>query len=313
MTLATAVQSRVAVCVATYARPDGLARLLDGLAALSGDALVRVVVVDNDAAGPQRVACEARASQFALGLRYEVEPQRGITYARNRAVAAAGADVDFIAMLDDDEVPEPNWLTALLRVQAEYDADIVAGPVIPYFPAPPSDWVRDGKFFDRPRYQTGHTLPHAHTHNVLVRRAVFDTTGRFDDRFALTGGEDLQFFRRARSLGARIVWADDASVEEWVPASRANVAWLLRRAYRGGTTLGQVDRDRSDVLIARPSRVVRGLGRVVQGTLLTPVALIAPRRHVRLVRALQLICRGAGMIAGVLGRRYEEYRVTHPV
>jgi hypothetical protein len=149
---------------------------------------------------------------------------------------------------------------------------------------------------------------------VLVRRAVFDSTGRFDDRFALTGGEDLQFFRRARSLGARIVWADEASVEEWVPASRANLRWLLNRAYRGGTTLGQVDRDRPDVFIARPMRVLRGLGRVVQGALLTPVALVALRdRHVRLVRALQLIWRGTGMITGVLGRRYEEYRVTHPV
>lgn len=314
MTLAAAVQSRVAVCVATYARPDGLARLLDGLASLQTDALLRVVVVDNDAAGPQRAACAARAHQFALGLRYEVEPQRGITYARNRCVATAGSDVDFIAMLDDDEVPEPGWLAALLKTQAEYDADIVAGPVIPYFPAPPSDWVRQGKFFDRPRYKTGHALPHAHTHNVLARRSVFETTGQFDDRFALTGGEDLQFFRRARSLGARIVWADDASVEEWVPSSRTNLGWLLRRAYRSGSTLGQVDRDRPDVLIARPSRVVRGFGRMVQGALLTPVALVAPRtRHVRLVRSLQLIWRGAGMIAGVLGGRYEEYRVTHPV
>jgi hypothetical protein len=174
--------------------------------------------------------------------------------------------------------------------------------------------VRDGRFFDRPRYETGHTLPHAHTHNVLVRRAVFDTTGRFDDRFALTGGEDLQFFRRAKANGARIVWANDASVEEWIPASRANLGWLLRRAYRSGATLGQVDRDRPDAIVARPMRVLRGFGRMVQGALVTPLALLSLRgRQVRLVRALQLIWRGAGMIAGVLGGRYEEYRVTHTV
>jgi GT2 family glycosyltransferase len=311
---AAAVQSRVAICVATYARPDGLARVLDGLSTQHVDALVRVVVVDNDAAGPSRAACEARASAFGLGLRYEVEPRRGITYARNKAVETAGADVDFIAMLDDDEVPEARWLASLLRVQAKYDADIVTGPVIPYFPEAPSDWVRDGRFFDRPRYETGHTLPHAHTHNVLVRRAVFERTGRFDDRFALTGGEDLQFFRRAKADGARIVWANDASVEEWIPASRTNLGWLLRRAYRSGGTLGQVDRDRPDVIVALPMRIVRGGGRMVQGALLLPVALLMWRdRQVRLVRALQLIWRGAGMITGVLGGRYEEYRVTHTV
>ncbi len=306
--------SRIAVCIATYARPDGLTRLLDGLAALRTSACVRVVVVDNDPAGPSRSLCEARADAFQLGLRYEVEPRRGITYARNRAVAAAGSDVDFIAMLDDDEVPEPGWLDALLKVQAKYDADVVAGPVIPYFPSMPAEWIQEGRFFDRPRYQTGHQLPHAHTHNVLVRRGVFEKTGRFDDRFALTGGEDLQFFRRAKADGARIVFANDAAVEEWIPASRANMGWLLRRAYRSGATLGQVDRDRPDAFVARPLRVVRGLGRLMQGVLLTLVALVAWRdRQVRLVRALQLIYRGAGMVAGVLGGRYEEYRVTHTV
>lgn len=305
---------RVAVCVATYARPDGLTRLLDGLSALKTDACVRVVVVDNDAAGPSREACEARADKFPLGLRYEVEPQRGITYARNRAVAAAGTDVDFIAMLDDDEVPGRGWLEGLLRVQAKYEADVVAGPVLPYFPSMPAEWVQEGRFFDRPRYETGHELPHAHTHNVLVRRSVFEKTGSFDNRFALTGGEDLQFFRRVKADGARIVWANDAAVEEWIPASRANVGWLLRRAYRSGATLGQVDRDRPDALVARPMRIVRGLGRATQGVLLTPVALVPWRgRQVRLVRALQLIWRGIGMVAGVLGGRYEEYRVTHRV
>lgn len=303
---------RVAVCIATYGRPDGLARLLDGLSALQPDACIRVVVADNDAAGASRAVCEGR--EFALGLRYVVEPRRGITYARNRSIEAAGADVDFIAMLDDDEVPDPNWLAGLLKAQAKYDADIVTGPVIPYFPVSPEDWIRDGRFFDRPRYETGHTLPHAHTHNVLVRRSVFEKTGQFDNRFALTGGEDLQFFRRAKQDGAHIVWANDAVVEEWIPASRANMGWLLRRAYRSGATLGQVDMDRKDVLVARPMRVVRGLGRLTQGVLLTPIALVAPRdRQVRLVRALQLVWRGAGMVAGVLGGRYEEYRVTHTV
>ncbi|HWZ59386.1 MAG TPA: glycosyltransferase family 2 protein [Gemmatimonadaceae bacterium] len=307
------LNARVAVCVATYARPDGLARLLDGLRGQRTDALVRVIVVDNDAGGPCRAMSEAQATCFPLGLRYVVEPQRGITYARNRCVAEAGDDVTFLAMLDDDEVPEPEWLAELLRVQATTGADIVTGPVVPYFASPVPTWVRDGRFFDRPRHATGRRLPHAHTHNVLARRAVFDETGTFDNRFALTGGEDLEFFRRAVGRGFSVVWADGAQVLEWIPASRATLTWLLRRSYRGGTTLGLVDRDRSDVWRARGGRVVRGLGRLVQGVLLTPVAALSPRRSVRLVRAMQLIARGAGMIVGAFGGRYEEYRVTHQV
>jgi glycosyltransferase involved in cell wall biosynthesis len=310
----TAPSTGVAVCVATYARPDGLRRVLDGLRALRDVPPLRVVVVDNDAAGPCRAICADLAGDFPLGLRYEVESRRGITFARNRCVAAAGDDVAFVAMLDDDEVPEPHWLAELLRVQAATGADVVTGPVIPYFPDPVPTWVTRGRFFDRPRYQTGHRLPHAHTHNVLARRAVFDVTGGFDDRFALTGGEDLEFFKRATARGFTVVWADNAPVQEWIPASRATAGWLLRRSYRAGTTLGLVDRDRRDVVRARGGRLVRGVGRVAQGMLLTPLAAVTPTgQPVPMVRALQLVFRGAGMIAGALGGRYEEYRVVHPV
>jgi succinoglycan biosynthesis protein ExoM len=305
--------TRVAVCVATYARPDGLARLLEGLRRQRTDAAVRVVVVDNDATGPSRGIAEREAPCFPLGLRYEVEPTRGITHARNRCVTAAGDDVDFVAMLDDDEVPDPRWLAELLRVQATTGADIVTGPVVPYFPTRVPGWVEAGGFFNRPRYETGHRLPHAHTHNVLARRAVFAETGSFDNRFALTGGEDLEFFRRAAGRGFSVVWADEAPVQEWIPASRTTLGWLLRRSYRGGTTLGLVDRDRTDVWRARGGRVVRGVGRTVQGVLLAPVALVSSDRSVRLVRAAQLVARGAGMVVGAFGGRYEEYRVTHQV
>lgn len=314
------VPVRVAVCVATYGRPDGLGRVLDGMRNLAvgppgADCpiSIRAVVIDNDPAGPGRGICEGRAADFPLGLRYEIEPRRGITFARNRAVTNAGTDVDFLALLDDDEVPEPGWLAALLRVQSAYDADVVTGPVVPFFPVAPAQWIREGRFFDRPRYSTGHALAHALTGNVLVRRGVFERTGPFDDRFALTGGEDLQFFRRAAAAGNRIVWADDALVEEWVPLSRANLQWLLRRAFRSGSTLGQLDRDRPDAVWARPTRVARGAARVMQGVLMAPLAAVRPARRARLAGALQLMWRGAGMIVGVMGGRYEEYRVVHRV
>jgi hypothetical protein len=52
---------------------------------------------------------------------------------------------------------------------------------------------------------------------------------------------------------------------------------------------------------------------MVQGLVVAPIALVAPRRRVQLVRAMQLVSRGAGMIVGAFGGRYEEYRVTHQV
>ena len=44
----------------------------------------------------------------------------------------------------------------------------------------------------------------------------------FDERMALSGGSDVELFRRFAAQGHSIVWADEAVVFEWVPRSRAN-------------------------------------------------------------------------------------------
>ncbi|HEX6911670.1 MAG TPA: glycosyltransferase, partial [Longimicrobium sp.] len=149
--------TRVAVCVPTHRRPESLRRLL---LALDAQALpapapeVEVLVVDNDAAGSARAVAEACAPLLRWPLRYAVEPERGISAARNRLAALAGG-AEWLAWVDDDEEPEPGWLAALLRAAAAHGADAVAGPVLPRFAAPPPPWVLRGRFFHVPRPATG--------------------------------------------------------------------------------------------------------------------------------------------------------------
>ena len=39
-------------------------------------------------------------------------------------------------MLDDDEYPDPHWLSEMIRVAQHHNADIVGGPVFPVFDTP---------------------------------------------------------------------------------------------------------------------------------------------------------------------------------
>lgn len=311
---------RVAACIVTYRRPGGLERALEGLARLRFESVerpdLRAIVVDNDPGGSAAAVCERLAPGLELPLVYEAEPRRGISQARNRAVACAAAlGAGFLAFLDDDEVPEPSWLDEMLRVQREYAADVVGGPVLPHFPEPVPAWVVRGRFFEqpfeRPRYPTGTPLKLTAAGNVLVRTKMFEEMGeRFDEELGLTGGEDTLFFARACEAGYRLVWADEAVVHEWTPPSRANAGWLLRRAYRLGNTRSLYERRAGSGPVVRAVRIAKGCGRLVQGLLvLTPAALISPfvgRQAV--MKSLVLVCRGAGMLAGVFGVRHEEYR-----
>ncbi len=306
---------RVAVCVITYRRPEGLGRLLDALRKLtfskSDPTSLEVVVVDNDVAGTACTVCEDMAAGFRWPLRCCVEPRRGIPYARNTAIASA-RDANFVAFVDDDEVPEPSWLDELLRVQRAYDADVVAGPALPYFEGRVPDWVVRGKFFKRARFPTGFSPEPAYfaTNNVLIRSGVFEEMGgAFDERFALSGGSDTHLFMRMRKAGYKMVWANEAVVHDRIPASRANARWLLQRSYRFGNTLALCERELEPSISVRALRIAKGGKQIAQGLLMVPPSVVLGRHT--LIRALWRVCRGAGMLAGMFGVRYEEYRKTH--
>jgi len=301
---------RVSVCVATCNRPAGLLSLLGALEVLelpAGVAL-QVVVVDNDSTESARVVCDEVAARHAYALRYVVEKRRGIPFARNTALALALGDSDFIAFIDDDEIPESDWLAELLRVQNGYRADVVTGPCLPRYVEPRPRWVSEGKFHERPRYPTG-TLRHvAFTHNALVRAAVFDGLDRyFDESMALNGGDDEEFFTRVFAAGFQIVWADNAIVHESVPASRSTLRWLLQRGFRVGTSSAWVQlKHRSST---RPRLLLHGIYCMAKGS---GLALALPLRgRAFAVEGLRVFSYGLGRIAGSAGYLHQEYRVVH--
>lgn len=310
----------IALCVLTYRRPRGLAATLSSLGRLDTRGLcldVRVVVVDNDAAGSARPVVSDLEGHLPWPVTYAVEPVRGIPRARNRAVALAG-DADLVGWLDDDEVADTAWLRLLLAAQRSGGADVVLGPSVPALPPGTPGWVADGGFFERTRFATGSRIPphYARTSGVIVRRAAMPLRERpFDEALGLAGGSDRELFVEMHAAGATIEWVDEAVVTEHVPASRARAAWILRRAYRIGNS-------RSTTLVLagagtgrRARRVVAGLRKVAAGAAGTVVAAgsAARRRGGRadVVQAASQCANGAGLVTGALGLRYQEYRRHH--
>lgn len=305
----------MAVCVATLQRPVLLHALLESLAGLafpkSGSVDLLVVVVENDESDTAREVVEGLRDRLPFPIVYRVEPRRGIPHARNRGVQVAlEEEADFVAFIDDDETAHPDWLDELLDVQRRCAADVVSGPALPRFAAGVEPWVVEGGFFNYPRYATGEVIPIAATNNVLVSSMLFrDDPTPFDPGFGLSGMDDSHFFMRMKRAGAKLVWADEAVVEEFIPESRARAGWIIRRAFRIGN--GYVFCVRS-LLPARRwvlPRVGGALARIGFGLLMMPVAALSGKA--RFVRALRTLSNGVGSLVGLMGRRYEEYTVIH--
>lgn len=307
--------TRVAICVATFRRPLLLRSLLESLAGLAFkkelDLHPFIVVVDNDADGGAEPVVVGLQAQFPFPLRYVIEPRRGIPYARNTAVRAALEEgAEFVAFIDDDETASPRWIDELVHVQRHAGADVVSGPVRPRFAPGVAPWIADGGFFAVRHYQTGASVPMAATNNSLVAASLLASPfPPFDPRFGLSGVDDSHFFLRVRLAGAKMVWAEMAVVEEFIPATRANTAWLLRRAFRIGN--GLVVCTRALLPPARwiVPRLTGAVARISVGLIMLLWSTF--RGRASMLRSLQTIANGLGALAALAGFRYEEYRVVH--
>jgi glycosyltransferase involved in cell wall biosynthesis len=228
--------SQISVCICTYNRPTMLVRLLSELQKqrLPAGVGFSVVVADNDSKQSSRQVVEDFAQKTTLQVVYTCEPEQNIARARNRAIASS--DGDYIAFIDDDEYPVPDWLALMLAVCSDRDAAGVLGPVRPDFDSPPPSWIIKGRFCERPEHPTGTVMPpdECRTGNVLFRREILPAgTEPFDPRFG-SGGEDVDFFQRMNRLGHQFIWCNEAPAYETVPASRLTRKYIWNRALLRG-------------------------------------------------------------------------------
>jgi succinoglycan biosynthesis protein ExoM len=269
-----------------------------------------VVVVDNDGEGRAGGAVvRAMAPNFPFPLTGMVEPRRGQTYAYNAAFGAAARipGTEYVAVLDDDEYPAPGWLTEMVKTAICYEADIVGGPVFPVFDEPDHWLAKTGLYAPR-RYVTGPVDMIYGAGSMVIRRDVLDAylDEPFSNAFAFTGGSDLDFFMRCRRDGRSFAWADDARVDETVPAARTSVKWLLLRGFRAGTDRTRIDRNFANDARDAARRWMKGTGLIVWGMALLPLALLRGRGAA--VYGLIVASRGVGRLAAEFGLLYEEYR-----
>jgi glycosyltransferase involved in cell wall biosynthesis len=298
----------VALCICTYRRPTRLRMLLDAVAGLDFAGPLEVIVVDNDPAGEGLAVCDDLVRGYRWPLRSALEPERGISHARNRAIRTALAGrPDFVAMLDDDEWPAAGWLRHLLEVQARTGADVVGGPVVPTFPPDAHDWSRLPEYYGVvPRLADGAPCVLFAAGNVLVRATCFRALSSrpFDPELGLSGGEDLAFFGALDRLGFRMAWAAHAVVYEPVDRSRLSLAWLKRRQQRHGIL---------NVVVQR-KLAPGGFHEVVR---LAKTAVVLSRggawylwsclfRRARL-RAVLFLHYGLGKVSGHVGRQRQDY------
>jgi glycosyltransferase involved in cell wall biosynthesis len=226
----------VSVIVPSYNYGHFLPETLASVRAQTLDAWECLVVDDGSTDDTWEVAfAAARADER---IRYIRRVNGGLAAARNTGLAAAAGE--YVQFLDADDAIEPRKLEVHARLlQREIDIGIVYGNVR-YFDSETRE-RRRGLFADEawmPEVSgAGEAMLRALlranimvVNSPLVRRAVIDAVGRFDE--SLTSLEDWDYWLRCALAGTPFQFLDDAGTLALVRVHRRSMSQNRETMYQ---------------------------------------------------------------------------------
>ncbi len=318
----------VCVGVCTIQRPQMLGKCLRSLSSQKnlGDLEFHILVVDNDASPSSAPVVERVSPVCPFPIHYHHEPRRGIPMARNRVLEEGlSLGADWVGFIDDDQTAYPDWVEKLLFVAGRDKADAVAARKEYIVPEPLPFWLVsnpdrkpaagpareavDGPVENRRRNELA-------TNGVMLSAKLIRADGlglRFDERLALGGLEDGEFFESAHTRGALLVASCLPAVTEERHRSRSTYRrQVMRGLAMGGALVARHRlsngnwRTAGRYAAVSMVRALRGAAQLLISPIFVPFAM--QRFKFTALEGGRNICVAAGMLGGLFSLQYEFYR-----
>lgn len=257
---------KISVVICTYNREQFLPGLLDSILQQNSDKnSFEILFIDNNSTDTTATLCRQFIKDYPeYHIRYTVETQQGLSFARNRGIEEAKGK--YITFADDDAVLAPDFLEKVCAYLDEHpDIAEVGGPIylrylgkIPawenpymnsllgYFHPSSTPYLMDKK---NRRYPRGS--------NMTFRTSIFRKCGPFNTALGrvkrlLMGGEEKDIAFRILDAGEKIAYIPQAIVYHLVPENRTTTGFIHQQAV--GT--GKSERIRAKANGEYPKRII---------------------------------------------------------
>lgn len=240
--------------ICTYNRAKYIGNLLESVAKNDlAKSEYEIVLVDNNCTDNTREICEAFAKAHKdVNFRYVLEPEQGLSAARNKGIKEAEGEV--IVYIDDDALVD----TWYLRTYAEWfamhpETMACGGPIeplyeteepswmTPYTKALLTAWMNYGdkvREYPKGRYPGGG--------NAAYRKSVFDKVGLFNIALGRKGGnlmgsEEKDIFDKMQALGMQVLYLPTPVLHHIIPQTKLEPDYFNRLT----TQIGISERQRT--------------------------------------------------------------------
>jgi glucosyl-dolichyl phosphate glucuronosyltransferase len=303
----------VSVCVCTHARPGYVRQCLQGLTGQTAARDTFEIIVVDSASDPGAAAALARIVAAHPGVRLLVMDRPGVSLARNAGAAVTCAP--YVAFIDDDAIPAPDWIACIIAAlrEASPPPAVIGGRILPRWEAPLPNWWPPSlrgvlsiiEHEGRGAYRTA-ALPsklEPYAANMVVHVATLLAAGGFRGAVGRYGGvllsdEEVQLAWALQDAGHKVIYDSRIVVHHQIQLSRLNPSWLLSRLYWQGASTVVTRR----LLGASRSVWPEAVRRLAVVMLFAPAALV-PRRSVALLPLRWRLAYALGFLRAALGWR----------
>ncbi len=230
----------ISVIICTYNRDKYIFNVLESLAKNDFPRdRYEIVLVDNNCTDNTSSEVERFRNAYPdVSLRYFVETQQGLSYARNRGISEASGDV--LVFLDDDAFTETDYLSTLSRLLVAHpEIDCFGGKITPLFedgkePGWLCSWTMSWvSALDMGEILVPFRKGYPIGANMGFRKSVIEACGIFNTSLGrshknLMGGEEKDIFIRVRNAGFSIYYLPGIGVHHVIPAYRTTDDYVKR-------------------------------------------------------------------------------------
>ena len=229
------------VIICTYNRCD---LLVNALQALSGQTLEKsnyeVIVVDNNSQDNTRDITEGFSLKFP-NIRYCLETQQGLSYARNRGWRQSNGT--YVAYIDDECKVPTKWLAVAKQIIECQSPAVFGGPYYGYHNSSmPCWWKKSYESFELS--ETARNLrPEENLRgaNIFIQRNLLEMTGGFSIELGMSGevlayGEEADLQKRIRTTmpNVLIYYDPDLYIYHLVRSEKVTWRYILCSRFAGG-------------------------------------------------------------------------------
>jgi glycosyltransferase involved in cell wall biosynthesis len=234
-------QPKLTVIICTYNRADLLRDCLNSLKrqTIPKDTFNTLVVENNSTDGTHELVTNFADEMSYLNI--VVEPQQGLSFARNRGLE--NAQTEWVAYLDDDAKAHSDWVERIYYIIEHYEFDAFGGVYLPWYREGKVDWYLD-------EYGTNRTwMPYDIVTrldtacfsggNAVYRREAALAAGGFPADLGMQGEnlgyrEENVLQKQMRERGYVLGFDPKMIIDHLVPLQKQQLSWFRERKIAEG-------------------------------------------------------------------------------